>query len=78
MKINKILMFLIALTYGVYGQEEQGNVNNLPVREHTITLREATVNKAGKNVMVLHHKSLVAIDHANAQKFLHSFHFLHI
>jgi len=44
-------MFLIALTYGVYGQEEQGNVNNLPVREHTITLREATVNKAGKNVM---------------------------
>ena len=51
MKINKILMFLIALTYGVYGQEEQGNVNNLPVREHTITLREATVNKAGKNVM---------------------------
>ncbi len=51
MKINKILMFLIALTYGVYGQEEQGNVNNLPVREHTITLREATVNKAGKDVM---------------------------
>ncbi len=49
MKINKILMFLIALTYGVYGQEEQGNVNNLPVREHTITLRDATVNKAGKD-----------------------------
>ena len=29
----------------------EGNVNNLPVREHTITLREATVNKAGIDVM---------------------------
>lgn len=48
---NKIMMFLIALTTGVFAQEKQGNVNNLPVREHTITLRETTVNKAGKDVM---------------------------
>ena len=34
-----------------YGQSEEGNINNLPVREHTITLREATVKKAGKDVM---------------------------
>ena len=27
------------------------NLDNLPVKEYTITLREATVNKAGKNVM---------------------------
>lgn len=52
---NKIIsIFLIALTTIVFAQEKQvteGNINNLPVREHTITLREATVNKAGKDVM---------------------------
>ncbi|WP_282143628.1 multicopper oxidase domain-containing protein [Cellulophaga baltica] len=55
MKTKIILMFLIALTTGVFAQEleheKEGNINNLPVREHTITLREATVNKAGKDVM---------------------------
>lgn len=53
MNTKIILLFLITLTTGVFAQEEQvkeGNVNNLPVREHTITLREATVNKAGKEV----------------------------
>ncbi|WP_282165099.1 multicopper oxidase domain-containing protein [Cellulophaga baltica] len=51
MKTKIILMFLIALTTGVFAQEKQGNVNNLPVREHTITLSEVMVNKAGKDVM---------------------------
>jgi hypothetical protein len=54
MKTKLIILFLLALTTGVFAQEVQvteGNVNNLPIREHTITLREATVNKAGKNVM---------------------------
>lgn len=51
MKTKIILLFLIGLTTGVYAQEKQGNINNLPVREHTITLRETTVNKAGKDVM---------------------------
>ena len=51
MKNKIIMMFLIGLTTGVYAQEKQGNINNLSVREHTITLREATVNKAGKDVM---------------------------
>ena len=54
MKTKLIAIFLVALTNGVFAQEMQvteGNVNNLPVREHTITLREATVNKAGKDVM---------------------------
>lgn len=53
MKTKIILIFLIALTTGVFAQEGQvkeGNINNLPVREHTITLRESTVNKAGKDV----------------------------
>ncbi len=54
MKTKIISIFLIALTTIVFAQEKQvteGNINNLPVREHTITLREATVNKAGKDVM---------------------------
>ena len=47
-------MFLIALTTCVFAQDEQvkqGNVNNLPVKEYTITLHESKVNKAGKDVM---------------------------
>ena len=51
MKTKIIFLFLIGLTTGVYTQEKQGNINNLSVREHTITLRETTVNKAGKDVM---------------------------
>ena len=54
MKTKIISIFLIALTTIVFAQEKQvteGNINNFPVREHTITLREATVNKAGKDVM---------------------------
>jgi len=54
MKIKLILMFLIALTTCVFAQDEQvkqGNVNNLPVKEYTITLHESKVNKAGKDVM---------------------------
>ncbi|WP_299323131.1 multicopper oxidase domain-containing protein [uncultured Maribacter sp.] len=51
MKTKIILLFLIELTTGVYAQDTQGNIDNLPVREHTITLREATVNKAGKDVV---------------------------
>ncbi|HMR15343.1 MAG TPA: multicopper oxidase domain-containing protein [Mariniflexile sp.] len=54
MKTKIRLLFLVAITAGVFAQEAQvkeGNINNLPVREYTIALREATVNKAGKNVM---------------------------
>ncbi len=32
-------------------KSQEGNVDNLPVREHTITIREEMVNKAGKEVM---------------------------
>jgi hypothetical protein len=35
----------------IYEKHQEGNINNLPVREHTINLRQATVNKAGKDVM---------------------------
>ena len=48
-----LIAMLIANTV-MYAQKKisvDGNVNNLPVREYSITLREATVNKAGKIVM---------------------------
>lgn len=54
MKTKIMLLFLIALTTGVFAQKErvkEGNINNLSVREYTIILREAKVNKAGKEVM---------------------------
>ena len=54
--IFKLLTILLVLVTSVSIEAQtnkvsEGNVNNLPVREHTITLREATVNKAGKDVM---------------------------
>lgn len=48
--LNYLIMILLAIPM-TYGQSEEGNINNLAVREHTITLREATVKKAGKDVM---------------------------
>jgi CopA family copper-resistance protein len=52
-KLHTILLLLVT-SISIEAQTSkvsEGNVNNLPVREHTITLREATVNKTGKNVM---------------------------
>ena len=54
MKTKIRLLFLVAITTGVFAQEAQvkeGNVNNLPVKEYTITIKEAVVDKAGKKVM---------------------------
>lgn len=50
----KILLFAFLIPIGIYAQTEEsidGNVNNLPVKEHTITIRNSMVNKAGKAVM---------------------------
>tara|TARA_R110000868_G_C10930810_1_gene766373 strand:- start:176 stop:2674 length:2499 start_codon:yes stop_codon:yes gene_type:complete len=54
MKTKITFLILIALIAKGFAQEavnKNGNINNLPVREYTITLRETKVNKAGKNVM---------------------------
>lgn len=53
---NYFLILLIFLGFSGYSQEEleasvEGNVDDLPVREYTLTLREEQVNKAGKPVM---------------------------
>ena len=49
--INFAFFLMIIIGMEAHGQMPEGNIDNLPVREHTITLREASVNKAGKNVM---------------------------
>ena len=53
---NYFLILLIFLGFSGYSQEEleasvEGNVDDLPVREYTLTLREEQVNKAAKPVM---------------------------
>ena len=51
----KILLLALAFTplLGIAQntQSVEGNVDNLPVHEHTLTLKEKMVNKAGKDVM---------------------------
>ena len=51
MKYSKYLIYLLLIPFStVFGQSIEGNVHNLPVREYTITINEAIVNKAGKDV----------------------------
>ena len=50
-KLALLLIFLTFVgTFAQNGVSGEGNVNNLPVREHTLVLREEMVNKAGKDV----------------------------
>jgi len=49
--IKNILVMLSIPFTTVFAQSEEGNVNNLPVKEYTITIKEAVVDKAGKKVM---------------------------
>jgi len=47
----KHLIILLLIPFSTaFGQSVEGNVDNLPVKEYTITLREEVVNKAGKEV----------------------------
>ncbi|WP_148782527.1 multicopper oxidase domain-containing protein [Aquimarina intermedia] len=53
-EIKKVMMlFFVCTTVGTFAQEiliTEGNVNNLPVKEYSLTLNEMAVNKAGKQV----------------------------
>jgi len=54
MKIRFIIIILLVVPLLLQAQTEksiEGNVNNLPVREYTLTLKQEKVNKAGKEVM---------------------------
>ncbi|RYM34947.1 copper oxidase [Brumimicrobium glaciale] len=50
----KYLLFCISFficTPLIFSQKNEENTENLPVREHTLTIRKEMVNKAGKEVM---------------------------
>lgn len=51
MKIIKhiIIVLLIPLS-SVFGQSVEGNVDNLPIHEYTLAIKEEIVNKAGKQI----------------------------
>ncbi|MCF6307069.1 MAG: multicopper oxidase domain-containing protein [Flavobacteriaceae bacterium] len=54
--MEKIIIYILVLTisFGLNAQTEksvEGNVDNLPVREHTLSLKQEKVNHAGKEVM---------------------------
>lgn len=49
-KISYTFIFILICSYTALAQKE-GNVDNLPVHEYTLTLKEEMVNKAGKEVM---------------------------
>ena len=52
--IRIALILLLTISFGLNAQTEksvEGNIDNLPVREYTLTLRQEKVNKAEKEVM---------------------------
>ena len=49
MKNIKLILILI-FAQQLYSQSVEGNVDNLPVHEYTLTIKKNMVNKAGKNV----------------------------
>lgn len=49
-RLKHLIYFLLIPLSPVFGQSIEGNVDNLPVREYTITISETIVNKAGKEV----------------------------
>ncbi|SRX55075.1 multicopper oxidase domain-containing protein [Aequorivita sp. CIP111184] len=52
MKNIQLVIILIAITgQTLFAQSVEGNVDNLPVHEYTLTLKEEMVNKTGKEVM---------------------------
>lgn len=51
MKNFQLIIILIGLTsHSIFAQSLEGNINNLPVREYTLTIKQEMVNKAGKEV----------------------------
>ncbi|MCJ7465830.1 MAG: multicopper oxidase domain-containing protein, partial [Maribacter sp.] len=47
---NYLITMLLIIPLA-HGQSEEGNVDNLPVHEYTLTIEQQKVNKAGKEVM---------------------------
>ncbi|MCF6278756.1 MAG: multicopper oxidase domain-containing protein [Flavobacteriaceae bacterium] len=54
--INIVSIFLLLISISLNAQEEksvEGNIDNLPVKEYTLTLRQEKVNMSGKEVMAM-------------------------
>ncbi|VAW15639.1 Multicopper oxidase, partial [hydrothermal vent metagenome] len=49
--LNTIFLFIGLNSYAQTEKSVEGNVDNLPVKEYTLTLKQEKVNKAGKEVM---------------------------
>ncbi|MEH6408002.1 MAG: multicopper oxidase domain-containing protein, partial [Leeuwenhoekiella sp.] len=50
--IAPLIFLLLSMTsQGQTTQSIEGNINNAPIHEYTLTIKEETVNKAGKEVM---------------------------
>ncbi|TDD97883.1 multicopper oxidase domain-containing protein [Flavobacterium cellulosilyticum] len=48
--LKYLIILLIIPLSSIFGQSMEGNVNNLPVHEYTLTIKEEIVNKAGKEI----------------------------
>lgn len=48
--IKHIIIVLLIPLSSVFGQSVEGNVDNLPIHEYTLTIKEEIVNKAGKQI----------------------------
>ena len=48
--IHYSILFLLIGCPALFAQSVEGNIDNLPVKEYTLTLKEEMVNKAGKEV----------------------------
>lgn len=48
--IKHIIIVLLIPLSSVFGQSVGGNVDNLPIHEYTLTIKEEIVNKAGKQI----------------------------
>lgn len=48
--IKHIIIVLLIPLSSVFGQSVEGNVDNLPIHEYTLTIKEEMVNKAGKQI----------------------------
>lgn len=44
------ILLILIVSQSIFGQAVEGNVDNLPVKEYTLTIREDVVNKAGVSV----------------------------
>jgi hypothetical protein len=47
MKTFKYALLILIVSQSIFSQVVEGNVENLPVKEYTLTIREEIVNKAG-------------------------------